>query len=115
MFPQVEVGDGLPNRICTQCMDKLIEFSAFRMGIAISQRKLRDIVEQVKNTSHPTFIPEIGESDFRNTDMFKHPELILGAKQMLNESVFCHLVRRCIPDRVYRTIIHSQMDLNGLI
>jgi len=96
----VKVGDGLPTQICTDCLDRVIEFSAFRRQIAIGQEKLRGIISQVSSSNNPTLLISIGEPDFRRTDMFKHPEWILQAKNLITTSSYCHLVQRLIPDRV---------------
>jgi len=97
---QVSYGDGLPDQICTDCLDNLVAFSAFRKKIEIGQIKLNAIISTVQYSMNPTFLPPLGESDFRNTNIFKYYDSIEKAKALIGNSSFSHLVNRTITDRV---------------
>ncbi|CAG7717555.1 unnamed protein product [Allacma fusca] len=110
---EVNFGDGLPEQICLDCIDNLTSFSVFRKRIAIGQSKLNEILAQVQGSSTPTVIPELGEQDMRKTDVFRHAESIIQAKDILKYSSFSHLVERSLSDRVWEKIFQSLSVMVG--
>ncbi len=82
------------------CYDNLMNFSTFRKRIAIGQAKLNQVLEQVKDSNTPTFIPSLGEADLQKIGIYKNSSRIVKANELVKTSQYSHLVVRNIPDRV---------------
>ncbi|ODN05205.1 hypothetical protein Ocin01_01496, partial [Orchesella cincta] len=120
----VKYNDGLPDKICMECYDQLMNFSVYRKQVTIGQTKLNQILYQVssckivsyikknngispnntlylrdKDSKAPTFIPSLGEEDIQKTEIYRHPSSIVTAKNIVQNSQYSHLALRRLSDR----------------
>ncbi|CAL8148330.1 unnamed protein product [Orchesella dallaii] len=109
----VKYNDGLPETICMECYDQLMNFSVYRKRVAIGQTKLNQILFQVKDSKAPTFIPSLGEEDIQKTEIYRHSASIITAKNIVQNSQYSHLVLRKLSDRVWDKIFSSMSAIVG--
>lgn len=81
-------------------MDGVVQFSVLRNRSIYAQEKLKDLGGKGSGVSNPMFIPALGAEGLAEVNVFKYPMEIMNAKKTLEESEWCHLVRRKISDRV---------------